>query len=576
MRNFLPYTWSNDIGRYAPRTKFVEVFLNSDSGPVSLSDYVGVYTFMERIKVSTDRVNIARLQLHHDAEPEITGGYIIKKDKLDPAEPTFYTSTGLQLIYVEPDGTEITPAQQAWIKAYLDRFESVLYGANFTDPVNGYAKYIDVDSFIDHHIIVELAKNIDGFRLSTYMFKDRLGRLNMGPVWDYDLSLGNANYLEGWKPDGWYNRLLGDGDYPWWRRLFQDDYFRLRYADRWYALRRNLFTTSRLLGNIDDAANLLNESQSRNFSRWPILGVYVWPNWFIATTFQEEIDWMKGWLQSRLAWTDGQISSEFAPVPPAFNQQGGHVAPGFKVTISSPSGAIYYTVDGFDPRVPGSSRGTGQSSSVVLIAEDSAKRVLVPARPISDNWKGGAAFDDSAWISGTGGAGYETESGYQALINIDLKQQMYNKNTTCYIRIPFALTGAQLSEFNFITLGIRYDDGFVAYINGIEVARRNLTGIPASTSAASAENPDSSAVMLESIDISAYINALRPGDNILTIQGANISAGSSDFLISAQLVAGRSISAAPGGVSPAAIKYTGPITLTKTTQVKARVLSGST
>ncbi len=200
----------------------------------------------------------------------------------------------------------------------------------------------------------------------------------------------------------------------------------------------------------------------------------------------------------------------------------------------------------------------------------------MPARPISDNWKGGAVFDDSAWTSGTGGVGYETESGYQALINIDLKQQMYNRNTCCYIRIPFAVTSAQLSEFNFMTLGIRYDDGFVAYINGTEVARRNFTGSPPANPQASAENPDSSAAMLESVDISAYISALRPGDNMLTIQGANISAGSPDFLISSQLIAGRSISAAPGGVSPMAIRYTGPITLTKTTQVKARVLSGST
>jgi hypothetical protein len=576
MRNFLAYTWSNDIGRYAPRTKFVEMFLNNDYGPVSSSDYVGVYVFMERIKRSTDRVNIAELQPYHDAEPEITGGYIIKKDKLDPAEPTFYTSTGLQLVYVEPDGIEITPPQQAWIKAYLDEFESVLYGTSFADPLNGYAKYIDVDSFIDHHILVELAKNIDGFRLSTYMFKDRLGKLNMGPVWDYDLSLGNAYYLEGWKPDGWYNTLLGNADYPWWRRLFQDDQFRLRYADRWYALRRNLFATSRLLGNIDDAATLLNEAQVRNFNRWRILGVYVWPNWFIATTFQEEINWMKNWLQNRLTWMDSQIGSEFAPVPPVFNQQGGRVVPGFKVTISSTSGAVYYTLDDSDPRLPGPSRGAGGPSSAVLIAEDAAKRVLTPARPISDNWKADAGFDDSAWLSGTGGIGYEVESGYQSFINIDLKQQMYNKNTTCYIRIPFTLTSAQLSEFDFMTLGIRYDDGFVAYINGVEVARRNFTGIPAGNSQAGAENPDSSAVMLESLDISAHISVLRSGNNILAIQGLNISSGSLDFLISAQLIAGRSGSPAAGGVSPTAIRYTGPITLTRTTQVKARVLSGST
>ena len=311
MRNVLAYQWSNAIGRYAARTMFVEMFLNTDRGELSLSDYVGVYAFMEKIKASESRVNITKLEPTDNAELQITGGYIIKKDKLDPNEQTFQTSTGLLLIYLEPKGTEITQSQKNWIKSYLDEFESVLYGPYFADPVNGYTKYIDVDSFIDHHILVELAKNIDGFRLSTYMFKDRGGKLNMGPIWDYDLSLGNADYLEGWKPDGWYNSLLSNADYPWWRRLFEDPQFRWRYTSRWYELRKNLFATERLLTNIDNWAKLLDEAQVRNFERWPILGSYVWPNWFIANTYQEEIAWMKNWLKDRLTWMDNQIGREF-------------------------------------------------------------------------------------------------------------------------------------------------------------------------------------------------------------------------------------------------------------------------
>ncbi len=196
-----------------------------------MSDYVGVYVLMEKIKQGENRVNITKLEPSDNAEPQITGGYIVKKDKLDSGDLTFRTSYGQSLIYLEPDRTEITQPQQNWIKSYLNEFESVLYGTNFTDPVNGYAGYIDVDSFIDHHIIVELAKNIDGFRLSTYMFKDRGGRLNMGPVWDYNLSLGNADYLQGWIPDGWYYSQLSNTEYPWWRRLFEDPHVRLRYAD---------------------------------------------------------------------------------------------------------------------------------------------------------------------------------------------------------------------------------------------------------------------------------------------------------------------------------------------------------
>ncbi|MHC4753242.1 MAG: CotH kinase family protein [Planctomycetota bacterium] len=149
MRNFLSYKWSNDIGRYAVRTRFVELFLNTDGRGISLNDYVGVYVFMEKIKRDKNRVDITELQPSDNAEPEITGGYIFKKDKFDGGEPTFTTSTGQRLIYVEPKGTEITQSQKNWLKNYLNEFESILYGANFTDPVDGYAKYIDVESFVD-------------------------------------------------------------------------------------------------------------------------------------------------------------------------------------------------------------------------------------------------------------------------------------------------------------------------------------------------------------------------------------------------------------------------------------------
>jgi len=115
-------------------------------------------------------------------------------------------------------------------------------------------------------------------------------------------------------------------------------------------------------------------------------------------------------------------------------QHGGRISEQDRLSIASADGTIYYTLDTFDPRLSIGSQGTGSSSSTVLVNEGGAKRVLVPAGSVSDNWKGGAAFDDSTWISGTGGVGYEANSGYEALINIDLRGQMYNGNTSCYIR----------------------------------------------------------------------------------------------------------------------------------------------
>jgi hypothetical protein len=571
MRNFLSYKWSNDIGRYAVRTRYVEVFLNTDGRGISLSDYVGVYVFMEKIKRNKNRVDVTELEPSDNTEPQISGGYIFKKDKPDAGETVFWTSRGLEVRVIEPKAVDITPEQVDWLHNYLNEFESVLYGSYFMDPVNGYAKYIDVDSFIDHHIIVELTKNIDGFRLSTYMFKDRGGKLNMGPVWDYNLSLGNANYLQGWISSGWYYNLLSSGDYPWWRRLFQDQEFRVRYADVWFGLRKNLLATDRLLKDIDDTASLLNEAQARNFDRWNILGRYVWPNWFIAQTYPEEINWMKGWLEERLAWMDSQIAFEFAAAPPDFNLQGGHFDHAFYLAMTVPYGTIFYTLDGSDPRQP----IIPQTSTSTLIPENADKRVFVPIRSVSDNWKNPTGFNDSVWAKCTGspgGVGFERTSGYENLISLDVAEQMYEKNATCYIRIPFTFNGG-LDGFSSMTLRVRYDDGFVAYLNGTEVARRNFNGTPAWNSNAATIHDDPEAVEFEDIDISTSLGTLQQGGNLLAIHGLNGSTTSSDFLISVELVAVGDGSYS-GGLS-GVIEYTDPITLGRSTHVKARVLRGN-
>ena len=355
MRNVLCYQWSNHIGQYAVRTKFVEVYMNTRRNTrigSSPAEYMGVYVFMEKIKRDGDRVDIERLLPGDESAPEVTGGYILKKDRLDPGDTGLTTSRGQRLAYFYPKERLIRPAQRTYIRNYLNAFEAALYGANFTDPEAGYAAHIDVMSFIDHHIMVEIAKNIDGYRLSTFMYKPRGGKLRMGPIWDYNLSLGNANYLNGGNPVGWYYPQLGAGDYPWYARLFQDTRgFRAMYSERWRQLRGELFSLDYLLGTVDQWAGKLRESQERNFQRWNILGSYVWPNFYIAPTWEDEISWMSNWLENRVAWMDGQLIG--LPTRPEFSSNGGFIDPGFELSITSgDEGQIYYTLDGSDPKGP--------------------------------------------------------------------------------------------------------------------------------------------------------------------------------------------------------------------------------
>src|SRR5207249_4652995 len=248
----------------------------------------------------------------------------------------------------EPKEVEITPEQAAWLSDWLAQFETVLYGADFRDSLNGYAQFIDIDSFIDQQWIVEMSKNIDGYRLSNYLHKDRLGKLKMDPIWDWNLTFGNANYLNGWLTSGWYWTQTADQDYPWFRRLFQDPDFNQRYIDRWGELRKDVFATSNLLARVDQLASYLNEAQVRNYQKWRILGTYVWPNWYIGKTFQDEINWMKQWMAGRLSWID----TNYTPVP-LFSREGGPITAGFTLSMSAPKGLVYYTLNGADPRLPG-------------------------------------------------------------------------------------------------------------------------------------------------------------------------------------------------------------------------------
>ena len=321
MRNVMAYSLATGFGRWAPRTRFVEVFLHSGTGSVSLTHYVGVYVLVERIRVADGRLEFDKLHRSETTEPELTGGYIIAKDRLNAGEVGFTTARGSRLRFVEPDELEMPAAQKNYIRNYITNFETALFGSNFANPDVGYAAYIDTDTFIDHFLITELMKEIDGYRLSTFMHKNRGEKLAMGPVWDFNISAGNADYLNGWIPTGWYYTQLvvepahcGLGCEPkdWYVRLMQDPAYMERLRHRWWELRRTLFSTANITSMIDRNAALVNEAQVRHYAKWPILGQYVWPNqpgYWMLTSYKDEVDWMKNWLVTRLNWIDTQMGA---------------------------------------------------------------------------------------------------------------------------------------------------------------------------------------------------------------------------------------------------------------------------
>lgn len=348
MRDVLAYELSRQMGHYAPRTQFVEVFVGGVGQKLNRRMYAGVYVLEERIKRARQRVNITKLAKSDQKEPEITGGYIIKKDHEEKQGGGFTTSRGIHFFFVEPKDDELTPRQAAWLKEHMNQLEKAVYGSNFKDPVLGYPAYIDVASFIDHHWMVEFSKNIDGYRLSTYLHKDRQGKVKAEPLWDWNLSFGNADYLKGWTPEGWYWPLISKPNHLWYGRLFEDPDFQQRYIDRWFQLRTNQFARSNILAKVEGWALQLKEAQVRNFQRWPILGQHVWPNWFVGASYADEVTWMKRWISQHIAWIDSQFLN-----PPSFDPHTEAKPSDRPVELRSPIGEIYYTLDGSDPRLPG-------------------------------------------------------------------------------------------------------------------------------------------------------------------------------------------------------------------------------
>jgi PKD repeat protein len=316
MHNVLTYNLFTQMGHYAPRTRYCEVFLNGV--------YQGVYTLIEKIKRSHNRLDIAKLNATDTAGDNLTGGYIVKIDKFTGSGGGgFYSNyppsnpVGDVIYYQHdyPSDASIAPQQSAYIQKFVDSFETALYGANFRDTANGFRKFAGEKSFIDYMFINEMAKNVDGYRLSTYFYKDKQskgGKFKAGPVWDYDISWDNANYCEADRDTGWAYNLdyvcSGASVPAHWERMRQDSLFNMHVNCRWKYLRQHVLHLDSLFEWIDSTWAYIDSGQARNFKRWQILGQPTWPEPTPnPATYPEEITRLKTWLTNRLAWLDSQI-----------------------------------------------------------------------------------------------------------------------------------------------------------------------------------------------------------------------------------------------------------------------------
>jgi hypothetical protein len=592
MQDPLAFDWAREMGLLAPRVRYVEVYLSTDGGSSVnyATDYVGVYILMEKIKVGEDRVDIAEIGPLDNAEPAVTGGYLWKKDRIEADETLITTNSDLKYSMVDPE--TLTSQQSTYLTKYLNDFEAALNGANFKDPINGYAKYIDVDSWVNTWIMVEMTRQVDAYALSTFYYKDRGGKIVMGPVWDWNISMGNSFYLDAEYAVGYQTDTLSPENNWYVAKLLSDPAFKQKIVDRWTQLRHGAFSNAQLMADIDARVAELSDSNSnyptgqfptqtpnnpvvRNFKRWATQGVFVWPNGFYDQDGRwiEDVKMTKNWLVGRLSWLDSKLLAA-----PVYSVAGGYRTSPTSITLTP------YRSTAID---------------VTLLGANVAVKAIIPTSDMT-GWKN-IGYNTAGWLSGTGGVGYDTTTtpyDFTPLIGVNVGAMQGNR-TSVFARYEFNVSDPAAIES--LVLKMKYEDGFVAYLNNHRIASYNDpgTGVPSASpfytpinAVAGGPRFEGAAFSFQEFDVTALKSVLVAGTNVLAIHGLNAEINSNDLIMLPELVSRtRVVNAAnadtqvwytlngsdpllPDGItrSPAALLYTGAISVATTERVKSRSL----
>ena len=427
---------------------------------------------------------------------------------------------------------------------------------NLSVPQNYAAveRLLNVDNFIDYIMLNVYANTGDWPHNNWRAARERVpGARWRFLVWDAEWSFGNngrgvtGNNLTS-------GPLAGGADIAlFYRSLQKNPEFRMRFADR---VQIHYF----------NGGALTDENVLRRFREMKeeMTGVISNMNSTVETT----------WVPRRRAIVMSQMATQniqASAAAPQFSQPGGAVPAGYSLNLTATDGVIYYTTDGSDPRRPGEVAETGKT----ILNGSAEKWALVPSADNGGNtlgtqWRGGREpFDHDDWDSGNDGVGYDQNADYDPHIGIDVDSEMNDINQSVFVRIPFRVSVEDRKKSNFMVLRMKYDDGFVAYLNGTRIVSANAAANPGWNAGATGQHDDASAVTWVSFDAGKYINKLKAGNNILAIHGLNSGLGSSDMLINAELSIGERSGAE---IADGVLKYTSPVKLTGDTTIRTRTM----
>ncbi|GIM89626.1 CotH kinase family protein [Paractinoplanes toevensis] len=314
VREALVFDLGREMGSSVPRHRFVELYLNTDSGPVASADYQGVYMLEETIKNSKDRLDLKQLKETDTTLPKITGGYIFAFEWLAAEEPIIPCTGSSCFNYLEvKDPSPLNAEQKAWLTSYLQQFHDMLHRPDFGA---NYRNWIDTRSWIDLIILNELSREMDSYLRSTYFYKDRDGLITAGPLWDYDLTFGTGGYFGNEQTSGWqYQQTRSPQANDWFQILLTDPAFQRDLKARWTELRQGVLAPAALNSRVDTLTAPLTAAAARNFQRWPNLPTRMIGPFITDTspTWAGQVQVMRNWMTQRAAWLDTQWASSSPP-----------------------------------------------------------------------------------------------------------------------------------------------------------------------------------------------------------------------------------------------------------------------
>jgi hypothetical protein len=269
MRNVLAYDTSRRMGRYAARTRYVTLRINGE--------YRGVYVLMEKLKLHPDRIK---------------GDFLLERTSVGQSrrkDPSFRTSVlGRPIVWADPERDDLSRRQATRIRNRVEWAERALYRGS----PGSWRRHLHAPSAVDHLLINELFKNQDTMDVSAFMHARRNGPLRLGPVWDFDVSMGATKRVPGRFLEGWVASAR-----PWASRLYADRAFGRAMGRRWRELRREGLR-GWLLRTVDAYEVDLRTAARRDSARWPAGGER--PRGKRAEHVRE----LRRWLVRRIAWLD--------------------------------------------------------------------------------------------------------------------------------------------------------------------------------------------------------------------------------------------------------------------------------